>query len=134
MNVQLIQSLNAEHAQLASILSDIKNEGSLTPKALEKISQVKSALISHLAHEDRDFYPVMKQEANINPSLAQLLEVMGRDMNDIAEAALSQIAAWEKGEGKERFTQDCSSLISVLSDRIKREEHSLYAKYLKLVL
>jgi len=132
MNVQLIQSLNAEHAQLAALLSDIRNEGSLTQKALEKITQVKSALISHLAHEDRDFYPVMKQEAKVNPSLAKLLEVMGRDMNDIAEAALTQVASWEKGERREHFIEDCDNLISVLSDRIKREEHSLYAKYLKL--
>lgn len=133
MSIKLIKSLNADHTKLSSLLGEIKKEGSLTKAALTGIAEVKNMLISHLAQEDRDFYPIMKEAAKTNPSIAQTLEVMGLDMNQIAQIVLNQISAWQKGEGKLTFTTDIDNLITVLSDRIKREEHLLYTKYLKLV-
>ena len=66
-------------------------------------------------------------------SLRSTLQVMGKEMDEIAEKTLSAFSLWMEGKGSASFVTDFTSLYDILDARIKREEHSLYARYLTLV-
>lgn len=132
MPMNLIRELNAEHAVLARILVDIGAQTCLNERVQHVLPELKAALLRHLEREERDFYPVMIKAAQTNSSLAELLKIMGSEMDEIAARALSLIDQWQKGEGAVSFVEDFEALRNTLSQRIRREEHSLYAKYLKI--
>ncbi len=132
MNLNLIRDLNAEHAVLSEALARIEAEGALTDAAKRMLANARSALLAHLEREEREFYPVMRKAAETNESLRSTLASMGVEMQGISARTLDLIDHWIAGKGSDTFATDVRALRDSLGDRIRREEHSLYAKYIKL--
>lgn len=133
MSMVLIKELNAEHKVLLKALDLIKQENGLTDKVRQLLPKTAEQLKAHLAKEEAEFYPPMRKAAETNESLRSTLQVMGKEMDEIAEKTLSAFSLWMAGKGSASFVTDFASLYDILDARIKREEHSLYARYLKLV-
>lgn len=133
MNVNLIRELNADHAALKAKLDSIKERGVLDAEARRLLIEIRSDLIAHLGKEERDFYPVMRNAALTNEGLRSTLKKMGDEMDAVSVKALRLIDDWVSGKGSTDFAASFESFCAILCDRITREEHSLYSKYLKLV-
>ena len=130
--IALIRELNADHAKLLSKLDAIRRRGSVDTEGQGLLLEVRSMLIAHLEKEEKHFYPVMRKEAENNENLRETLQIMGTEMEVISAKALSMIDGWLAGEGLVSFTNNFESFHSLLADRIRREEHSLYSKFIKL--
>ena len=132
MNVALIQQLNIEHSTLIKILNSLNVDEGLSLKNREQLAKFKVAFYKHQEKEESEFYPVMRKAAESNASLKKLLTVMGEEMDEISQKFLSFWNLWMASKGAESFRKDFSTLTSILAARIQREEHSLYARFLKL--
>ncbi len=147
MNVHLIRDLNAEHSILMATLEAIRARGALDGETRVLLARARAALVAHLDKEEREFYPVMRAAAEDNEVLRDTLRVMGQEMDAIAASALQAIDSWIDGvsgtggvsgtDGADNadsasFSESFDAFVSLLTDRIQREERSLYARYLKL--
>lgn len=132
MSMGLIKDLNAEHRALMKALDMIRAEQGLTEKAQLLVDKTRNALLAHLDREEKEFYPVMRKAAETNNQLKDTLKVMGEEMDQIATKAMAAFNNWTAGKGQGRFVTDFNNLYELLEARIKREEHALYAKYLRL--
>ncbi len=144
MNINLIRDLNGEHTILLATLEAIRARGALDAETRTLLARVRSALVAHLDKEEREFYPVMRAAAQTNEALRDTLRVMGQEMDAIAGSALSAIDSWIGGTGgggvtggadyagDMSFSESFNAFVSLLTDRIQREERTLYSRYLKL--
>lgn len=130
--IDLIRELNSDHAVLISKLDAIRKQQTLNAEVKSLLVEVRSLLIEHLGKEEEHFYPGMRKAAETNENLKEILQIMGTEMEAISAKALVTIDRWLAGEGQVNFTSQFDSFYSLLVDRIRREEHSLYSKYLKL--
>ena len=134
----VIRDLNGEHSILLATLEAIRARGALDAETRTLLSRARAALVAHLDKEEREFYPVMRAAAEQSEALRETLRVMGQEMDAIAASALSTIDSWIGGTGGAdhadyaSFSESFDAFVSLLTDRIQREERSLYAKYLKL--
>lgn len=128
----LIRELNADHAILLSKLDAIRRRGTVDSEGQALLIEVRSFLVTHLEKEEMHFYPDMRKAAETNENLRETLQIMGTEMEAISAKALTMIDGWLAGEGLVSFTSNFESFHSLLADRIRREEHSLYSKFLKL--
>lgn len=132
MKFDLIKELNADHSALVEMLKRIGAKGIIDDDTVKQLQEFRAALIAHLQKEDREFYPVMNKDAETNPALAETLKVMGMEMEQLADKALKMIDGWLAGLGSTSFAADFQIFCSLLAARIKKEENSLYSRYLKL--
>lgn len=132
MKLNLIRELHDDHILLMQKLDRIRGQGSFSPDARALLIEVRKILIDHSETEERDFYPVMRKAAEKNASLQNVLKIMGLEMETISMNALMRIDTWLSGEDTLNFMVQFDAFYIMLSDRIKREEYSLYSKYLKL--
>jgi len=132
MNIALIRELNADHAVLMRAVDAIHTAGGYSNDVRDLLIKVRSALVRHLDKEEQHFYPVMREAAEKNMDLNNLLTVMGLEMEQIANKALGLIEGWLEKDGGDAFTDEFDSFRTILASRISREEKTLYSKYLKL--
>ena len=128
----LIRELNSDHAILISKLDAIREQGSVNSKVQTLLTEIRSLLVAHLGKEETSFYPAMRKAAETNENLRETLQIMGTEMEAISAKALTMIDSWLAGEGLVSFTSNFNSFYTLLADRIRREEHNLYSKFLKL--
>lgn len=129
---QLTAKLKNDHKVLVSALEEIKSLGISHPDTPKKLVAAKGALLAHLKHEDVELYPVLKKAATAESSIQGTLNVLAKDMETLAPAALNFFAKYEKGGDPMEFTRDFAKLHTALATRIRREEESLYAMFDKV--
>ncbi|UXR63275.1 hemerythrin domain-containing protein [Bdellovibrio bacteriovorus] len=129
---QLTSKLKNDHKTLAAALEEIKALGISHPDAAKKLISAKATLLAHLKHEDVELYPVLKKAGASDSSIQSTLNVLAKDMETLAPAALAFFAKYEKGGDPLEFARDFAKLHSALASRIRREEESLYLMYDKV--
>lgn len=130
--VNLVKDLNADHAALCALLEEIGAEPALTEGARGLLSRLRSELLNHVSREDRDFYPDIRKAAQSKPALESVLNVMGKEMESLSAQVVATLDAWIIGENAAGFPAAFARLRGLFTERIRREERELYAKYLKL--
>ena len=134
--MNLVDELIKDHADLVGVLSKVKAIGISNNESRSILSNAKNALIGHLKKEDAKFYPPLKQAAETDKSLKILLDIFGKDMDEVTHAAME---FFDKHTGanatnhEQEFSRDFGSLMARLGKRIKDEETRLYPEYNKIV-
>lgn len=131
MSIALVRELNGEHRVLLKTLGTIAEIGTLNPETRELLNKTKSALLAHISKEERDFYPALKRLSATTPGIEPKLAQMNREMESLAAAALRFLDEYSIGGDPNRFQSDFSDFRRALSERIQREEFTLYAYFLK---
>ncbi len=90
-------------------------------------------LRAHVEHEERDFYPAMLKAAEANEQLEANLQMMSDEMETIAASTLKFLDTYIEGGVPAEFPGALASVTAMVTERIKREEHFLYSKYIKLI-
>ena len=114
MNIALIRELNADHAVLMRAVDAIHTAGGYSNDVRDLLIKVRSALVRHLDKEEQHFYPVMREAAEKNMDLNNLLTVMGLEMEQIANKALGLIEGWLEKDGGDAFTDEFDSFRTIL--------------------
>ena len=86
--MNLVDELIKDHADLVGVLSKVKAIGISNNESRSILSNAKNALIGHLKKEDAKFYPPLKQAAETDKSLKILLDIFGKDMDEVTHAAM----------------------------------------------
>lgn len=128
----LVAELKAEHQKLVAVLTDIKAKGVTTKEGVQALMQAKGAVLAHLKKEDTFLYPEMKMAAEKNPQLKQTLEIFAKDMDKVTAQVLEFFTKYQNGGTGIEFAKDIGAVMTVLANRIQREESALYPEYDKM--
>jgi iron-sulfur cluster repair protein YtfE (RIC family) len=133
MSLALIKDLNVEHAELIRSLAEIAEIGTLDAGVRQLLASLEKKLRAHVAHEETDFYPAMLKAAQANPQLEASLQMMSDEMEEISARVMKFLDTYIAGGTPAEFPGALQAVITLVTERIKKEEHYLYSKYIKLV-
>ena len=127
---RLVDELKKEHGELVAALNQIKTFGIATIEGQRTLCSTKSALLAHLNKEEQHLYPALRKAATSSTELQRILSRFGQEMDQVGKAALAFFAKYEQGGPKSElrkdlgieFGKDFGKLVSVLKDRIWKEE------------
>lgn len=128
----LVERLKREHGSLVDALNKIKELGVGSKEGQNKLFSAKIGLLAHLKAEDGQLYPTLHQAAKNNESLRRTVETFARDMEAVSKEALHFFEKYAHGGSGLEFAKDFGRLYTVLSQRIAKEEKSLYPEYDKV--
>jgi iron-sulfur cluster repair protein YtfE (RIC family) len=131
MSIELVKELNGDHRALLKTIGQINDIGTLTPETRSLLKEAKQQLVSHLAREETDFYPVMRKLAATNESIDEKLKVMNMEMETISRSAMRFLDEYITGGIPANFSADFRAFRNALVGRIQREEFALYSHFLK---
>lgn len=128
----LVERLKREHGLLVDALNKVKELGVGSKEGQQKLLSAKIGLLAHLKAEDGQLYPALHQGAKNNEALRRTVEAFARDMETVSKDALHFFEKYAHGGSGLEFAKDFGRLYTVLSQRISKEEKSLYPEYDKL--
>ncbi len=129
---KLVEELKKEHTVIVKVLNKVKSLGITSIEGQKTLLAAKSGLLAHLKKEDEQLYPVLQTAAESNPNLKQTLDIFAKDMEEISQAALDFFEKYSTGGLGLEFAKDFGTLFATLSNRIRREERTLYSKFNEL--
>ncbi len=129
----LIRELKADHVAIITVLAKVSEYGINTPEGKECLSSARDVLLAHLQKEDKRLYPPLRKIAVTDRQLRGTLRIMAKDTAEITAAAIQFFDKYSKGGAGIAFAKDYGTLVSRLRLRVRREENTLFAKYVELV-
>ena len=125
----LIDELKQEHAAIAETLKNVRDLGVTSQEGQETLLAAKTGLLAHLKKEDEQLYPILIHEAKQDGSLQRTLDALAREMHVITQSALEFFTRYAQGGSGTEFTQDFGKLSATISQRIRKEERTIYVCY-----
>ena len=134
MSSQHTEKYRAQHDELVSIVTGLSSN--LTPAFVtanagsvkESLNKLAGKISIHLALEDNALYPRLLSHAN--QGLREQAEKFQEEMGGIRDAFDSYLKTWSLStvieKDADKFISETNDLISVLADRITRENEGLY--------
>jgi hypothetical protein len=130
---KLVDELIKQHIDITDTLDKVKSLGIGTEEGQKTLLAAKNGLLAHLKKEDDELYPVLHKAAESDINLKRTLDMYAKDMDEISKTAFEFFEKYSTAEFGLEFAEDFGVLLGVLSQRIMKEEISLYKKYDKLV-
>lgn len=133
---ELINNLKSDHQRLLALYTEIKShfEHGRYKKVVEKLGEFRTALTSHLLTENVRLYVYLDRQFSADETNSELIRGFRKEMDGIGRIAMNFLRKYEElgvdSELSERFSEDLATIGKVLSERITREEQTLYALYL----
>lgn len=128
----LVSELKSDHQHLVTVLTEIRAKGIVSQEAVALLMKAKGALLAHLKKEDTFLYPELHSAAKNDRNLSSTLDIFAKDMDKISAAVLNFFTKYEKGGEGIEFAKDIGNLMSILANRIQREENALYPEFDKI--
>jgi iron-sulfur cluster repair protein YtfE (RIC family) len=128
----LVKELKGDHQQLVAVLTEIRAKGIVSQEAVALLMKAKGALLAHLKKEDTFLYPELRNAAKNDRNLNSTLEIFAKDMDKITQTVMAFFTKYEKGGEGIEFAKEIGNLMSVLANRIQREENALYPEFDKI--
>ena len=85
----LVQEFLQEHAHITDTLLNVQRIGIHTEQGRKLLILAKEELLTHLAKEDANLYPVLWKAAETDEKLKSTLEKYAKDMDQISATALA---------------------------------------------
>ncbi len=127
---QLVDKLKSDHKTLVELLNKVQKLGVGSEQTKGLLLQAKSTLINHLKKEDQELYPTLHKAAKTNEDIQRRVNSFGKDMEEITKFVLQFFDKIEKGTYTQMdYARNFGKLMSVLNNRISREENILYPLY-----
>lgn len=130
---KLINELKAEHQTISDMLSKVRELGIGSKEAQQMLVSIKEMLLSHLAKEDIDLYPVLRRKAEADQGLNRTMDLFAKDMEAITANALEFFNKYACGGSDLNFAKEFGRLFVILSGRIRKEEDILYREYERII-
>lgn len=85
--------------------------------------------MAHLAREDRELYPRLREAAAADRRLGVLLTVLAADLSEVSALAESFFGAIDGSSSTVQVAGEYGRLLAALGMRIRREETTLYPEF-----
>ena len=122
----LTTTLRAQHAQLRSLLEDVRRLGISTDAGREALQKAERLVGAHLALEEAKLYPALRT----HPSTRDMAHQYADEMEKLTPAVLAFFEAHRDGTADALgFARSLGQLLGTLNQRINREEVRLYPAY-----
>lgn len=124
----LVAQLKQEHDALKAKVTEITLQGIMTPEGFFELQQLMGLLRTHIAHEDRDMYPLLEQVALHDDDLRALLARFRAEINEVTDESARFFAFYVTPERSLDYAHDVARIFSMLTNRINTEETLLYPR------
>ncbi len=128
----LIEEFKKEHSEIIEAFNEVEELGILTKEGQTKFMFLAVNLLKHLWNEDEQLYPVLREAAEHNKRLKEVLSFFVNGLGTIHEEMLKFIIKYSKGVIDSNFQREYERLFGALSKRIEYEENILYEEYEEL--
>jgi hemerythrin-like domain-containing protein len=129
----LISELKKQHVGINSLLSCVYDCISTNEKKIDFVLRLKHLMTEHIEKEKNELYPFLIKEAETDNSLKFKLETYSNEMNEIENFLNYYNEKYGNGNFDGKFTSDTAHLISILKQRILKEELSIFSEYEKRI-
>jgi len=129
---KLIEELKREHKRITQVLNEVRDAGIATPQGQELLYSAKTLLLFHLKKEDVQLYPALGEAAKQDERLRRILDEFAEDMRNVTRVVFGFFDKYSHGGADAEFVRDFAELLSVLAERVHREETILYPQYDRL--
>lgn len=132
----LIERFEGHHQALLKLISGIDKsiESQNFNQLKSRLVMLRSALQEHLLEENLKLYVYLNRCMSRDPVNVRLVEGMKAEMNQIAGNVVGFLNSYIEGhigtDNLDDFTRNFEKMKSVLAERIRREESSLYTLYM----
>jgi regulator of sigma D len=132
----LIDSLKDDHSDLIEMYSEIAHimaagHYDAIPEAL---TSFKTKLDVHLLTENLRFYCYLEQNLTGHAAELELMKSFRREMSNIARSVVGFVRKWQftviTKANKDSFLDEYAQIGAALTQRIEREENTLYTLYM----
>ncbi len=123
--------LKADHDTLRELSDHVFEYIVSDTKKIVFVNKFKEMILSHIEKEDKYLYPFLYKESEKNSFLKSKLEFFAKDWDKTSKFALYYIDKYSAGKFDDDFIKDTAKLLSVLKQRMMKEEISLYSEYEK---
>ena len=127
----LIEQLKIEHMELVESLKEAHKLGIVNEEGRKKLMSMKEKLLSHMKKEDDELYPSLNRAADKDENFRVALDYFTANMHEISVKALSFFEKYASGGNKMEFIRDYKDLLTVLTERIDKEETILFGEFYK---
>ncbi len=131
----LVSSLKRDHGDLVALyqhLAQLQQQGRYEEIRGELVN-FKTRFEAHILTENVRFYTYLEQSLMSDGHNAELMRDFRREMNTIARGVVNFVKKYQTAEfnaaERSQFAQDFQDVGGLLSQRIEREESSLYPLY-----
>ena len=128
----LIEEFKKEHSKIIDTLKEIKELGVLSEEGQAKLKSAKESLLEHLKKEDERLYPVLRNEAEHNKKLKEILDVFTVDMENVSRVVMEFFDKYSEEVVDSAVTGAFEELFAAFRNRIRNEEDILYDEYEKI--
>ncbi|MES0490018.1 MAG: hemerythrin domain-containing protein [Leptospirales bacterium] len=125
----LINELKKDHERIYTEISDAKKLGISTEAGKKLLLSIKTDLINHLKKEDELLYPKLKELAQSDEGIKKTLDTFAKDMEGITTSAMEFFDKYTHQSSDIEFFKDIGRFLAALTDRIRKEENTLYRIY-----
>ena len=126
---KLIEELKKEHIVITEVFNKIKELGITSKEGQNTLLAAKTGLLAHLKKEDAQLYPTLNKAAASDSNLKRTLDLFAKDMDVISKTALDFFKKYAKGGSGLEFAKDFGRLYATFTQRVRKEENTIYAKY-----
>jgi hemerythrin superfamily protein len=126
---EFIKKWKAEHSAIRNALASITRLDISAKPGREKVIKAKGMILEHLKSEDEVLYPALKKSARKNLNLTRVLEILKKEMDDLAPKIKSFFKAFEDDPMATGLPSEFISIAGLLKARIDREEEVLLKEY-----
>jgi len=126
---ELITRLKKEHELLYTKINDAKKLGISSDQGKKLLLSIKNDLLTHLQEEDAELYPRLKELARSDENIKKTLDIFAKDMEGITTAAMAFFDKYTHESTDIEFFKDIGRILAALTDRIRKEESTLYRIY-----
>ncbi len=128
----LIEEFKKEHSEIIEAFKEVEELGILTKEGQTKFMFLSVDLLDHLWNEDEQLYPVLREAAEHNKKLKEILSFFINGLGAIHEEMLHFIMQYYQGPIDSNFQREYERLFDALIKRIGYEENILYGEYEEL--
>ena len=128
----LIEEFKKDHSEIIEAFKEVEELGVLTKEGQTKFMFLAVDLLKHLWNEDKLLYPAIREAAEHNKMLKEVLSFFVNGLGNIHEEMLIFFTKYSKGVIDSNFQREYERLFDALSTRIEYEENILYDEYEKL--
>lgn len=127
-----VRRWRAEHAAIRKELASLVQIDIGGASGRKRMAAAKALITKHLKDEDEILYPTLKWAARKDVNLARVLEILRKEMDEIAPKVAAFFAAYEDDPASGGRKAEFETIAKLIVARIEREDGVLIADLEKM--
>ena len=126
---EYIKKLKTQHNEIRTLLNNVQSYVSSSKNKIEFVIKLRELADLHMKEEDKELYPVLKEQAKTDISLSKKLTLFANDAQEISEFSDYYIHKYVNGNFDGNFIADTGKYLAQTKNRMLKEEIALFVEY-----